>query len=419
MENERRSIRELSRSTIAVVLAGGRGTRLQQLTASRCKPAVPFAGQFRIIDFTLSNCVNSGIRQIAILTQYKAHSLMRHVERGWSFSRPEFGEFIDLLPAQQLIETSWYLGTADAVHQNLELIRACNADYVLILAGDYIYKMDYGLLIAQHVQNNADLTVGCVEVPLAAASQFGLMRVDENGRIRQFAEKPADPRPFAFQGDFSLASMGIYLAQIDFLCELVARDAESATSTHDFGHDIIPSLIDDNHCLACSIADMGADGQRYWRDVGTVDAFWEANMELIGVTPKLNLYDSDWPIRTYQEQTPPAKFLFDDDDRRGMAVDSMVSNGCIVSGGLVRHSLLFNNVRVNSYSEVEDSVLLPGVEIGRNCRIRRAVIDSNCTIPADTIVGKSIKQDKTRFHVTPNGIVLISAEMLGQESSIV
>ncbi len=402
-----------------MILAGGRGTRLKQLTLNRCKPAVPFAGEFRIIDFTLSNCINSGITKVALLTQYKAHSLMRHIERGWSFSRHEFGEFIELLPAQQLLDETWYVGTADAVRQNMDLIRARNPDFVLILAGDHIYKMDYGLMIADHVNYEADLTVGCVEVPLTSANQFGLMKVDSDWRIKQFAEKPENPKPFTHKKHTALASMGIYLVSIDLLGELLESDHVADSSTHDFGRDIIPSLIHSHHCLACPTGMMDGPEQRYWRDVGTVDAYWQANMEMIGVSPMLNLYDNHWPIRTYREQGGPAKFIFDDDDRRGMAVDSMVSNGCIVSGGLVRHSLLSTGVRVNSFTQVEDSVLLPGVEIGRHCRIKRAIIDSHCKIPAHTVIGENPEQDRERFHVTPNGVTLISQAMLGQEYTFV
>lgn len=417
MTEPRRPIHSLRRATLALILAGGRGTRLHQLTARRSKPSVPFGGKFRIIDFALSNCVNSGIRGICILTQYKAHSLMRHVQRGWTFNRPEFGEFIELIPAQQRIGNNWYLGTADAVYQNIDILKSHEPEYVLILAGDHVYKMDYSLMIAQHMEHDADVTVGCVEVSREQASEFGVMRVDERGRIVEFVEKPADPTPYLQPNGRALASMGIYLFQADFLNELLTRDAESPTSTHDFGKDIIPSLISRHPVVACPLGLMGASGQRYWRDVGTIDSYWEANMDLIGITPELNLYDPEWPIFTWQEQLPPAKFVFDNDKRRGMAVDSLVASGCIVSGGRVERSLLSNNVRVNSYSQIQDSVLLPGVEVGRSCRIRRAVIDKDCKIPAGTVIGENIEQDRKRFHVSSKGIVLVCPDMLSSETN--
>ena len=398
-------------------MAGGRGTRLNQLTARHSKPAIPFGGKYRIIDFTLSNCINSGIHKICILTQYRAHSLIRHVERAWSFTRDEFGEFIELLPAQERYETSfWYQGTADSVYQNLDIILDHRPSYVLILAGDHVYKMDYGVMTATHIENNADVTVGCVEVQLKNASQFGLIHIDDNKRVIGFQEKPLKPKPMAGRDDVALASMGIYVFSIDFLVDVLKQDAQSSTSSHDFGRDILPSIFDKYRVYACPFDDIQSEKDHgYWRDVGTVDAYWQANLELIGVTPPLNLYDQDWPIRSHQAQLPPAKFVFDDDDRRGMAVDSMVSAGCIVSGSLVRHSLLSNNVRLNSYSEIEDSVLLPGVVVGRHCRIKRAVIDSNCIIPEETEIGHDIKKDKSRFHVTPEGVVLVCPDMLGQQ----
>ena len=398
-------------------MAGGRGTRLNQLTARHSKPAIPFGGKYRIIDFTLSNCINSGIHKICILTQYRAHSLIRHVERAWSFTRDEFGEFIELLPAQERYETSsWYLGTADSVYQNLDIILDHRPSYVLVLAGDHVYKMDYGVMTATHIKNNADVTVGCVEVQLKNASQFGLIHIDDERRVIGFQEKPLKPKPMVGRDDVALASMGIYVFSIDFLVDVLKQDAQSSTSSHDFGRDILPSIIDKHRVYACPFDDIQSENDHgYWRDVGTVDAYWEANLELIGVTPPLNLYDLDWPIRSLQAQLPPAKFVFDDDDRRGMAVDSMVSAGCIVSGSLVRHSLLSNNVRINSYCEIEDSVLLPGVVIGRHCRIKRAVIDSNCIIPEETEIGHDIKKDKSKFHVTPEGVVLVCPDMLGQQ----
>jgi glucose-1-phosphate adenylyltransferase len=415
VEENPRFVSRLTRQTLALILAGGRGSRLKQLTLWRAKPAVPFGGKFRIIDFALSNCLNSGIRRMSVLTQYKAHSLIRHIQRGWTFQRPELGEFIELLPASQRIETSWYTGTADAVYQNLDIIRNHDPSFVLILAGDHIYKMDYGPMVAHHVEHGADLTVGCIEVPLDRATQFGVMETDTEGRVIGFEEKPEQPRPAPGQTDAALASMGIYVFNTGFLYEQLIRDADNARSSHDFGHDIIPNAISRYRVIAYPFRDVQTGLQSYWRDVGTVDAFWEANLELIGVTPELNLYDASWPIWTYQEQLPPAKFVFDDEERRGMAVDSMVSGGCIISGALIRHSLLFSNVRVNEYSSLEDTVVLPDVSVGRYCDIRRAVIDKGCNIPDGTVIGKDAAEDARRFYVSPGGVVLVTPEMLGQE----
>ncbi|MBI2993432.1 MAG: glucose-1-phosphate adenylyltransferase [Gammaproteobacteria bacterium] len=412
-----RSIDQSLRNTVAVVMAGGRGARLGPLTARHSKPAVPFGGKYRIIDFSLSNCVNSGLHKICILTQYRAHSLIQHVERGWSFSRHEFDEFIELLPAQERYEnSSWYQGTADAVYQNLDIILDHRPDRVLVLAGDHIYKMDYGLMLATHMDCRADVTVGCVEVPLRSASLFGLMIVDAENRVIGFQEKPARPLPTPGREDAALASMGIYLFSTDFLVSVLERDAKVPESSHDFGRDIMPTIHEKHRLIACPFNDLESTEQGYWRDVGTLDAYWQANLELIGVTPPLNLYDQDWPIRTAPIQLPPAKFVFDDDGRRGMAVDSMVSAGCIVSGALIRHSLLSNNVRVNSYSTVQDSVLLPGANIARHCRIRRAIIDSDCHIPERTVIGENPAADRERFHMTPGGVVLVCPEMLGQRA---
>jgi glucose-1-phosphate adenylyltransferase len=414
-KRERRSVDRVIRETLAVVMAGGRGTRLNRLTARHSKPAVPFGGKYRIIDFTLSNCINSGIHKIAILTQYRSHSLIRHVERAWSFFRDEFGEFVELLPAQERYESSsWYLGTADSVYQNLDIIQDHRPSYVLVLAGDHVYKMDYGVMIAAHVRREADVTVGCVNVPLKDAGQFGVIEVDEDGRVIGFQEKPKQPSPRPGRQDVTLASMGIYLFSIDYLVGVLERDAQSPTSSHDFGRDILPAIYQDHRVYTLQL-DAEFSDYGYWRDVGTVYSYWQANLELIGVTPPLNLYDQDWPIRTYQAQLPPAKFVFDDDDRRGMAVDSMVSAGCIISGSKIVHSLLSNNVRIHSYSLIEDSVLLPNVVVGRHCRIANAVIDSDCRIPEGTEIGIDLEADRNRFHVTPEGIVLVCPEMLGQK----
>ena len=412
-------VSSMAKNTYAMVLAGGRGSRLHQLTDWRAKPAVPFGGKFRIIDFVLSNCVNSGIRRIGVATQYKSHSLIQHIQRGWSFLNGQFGEFIDVLPAQQRIEEMWYRGTADAVLQNLDIVRESDPDFVLVLAGDHVYKMDYGKLLAFHVEKHADMTVACIEVPLADASSFGVMSVDQDLRVVDFTEKPDNPSPSPNNPDQVLASMGIYVFSTRFLYEQLVRDTDDPHSTHDFGKDIIPHLVSSNYRVfaqnfndSCVKLDGGVP---YWRDVGTVDAYWEANMELAKVTPDLNMYDQEWPIWTYQEQLPPAKFVFDDDERRGMAVDSLVSGGCIISGASVSRSLLFSNVTLHSYSRVEDSVLLPNVKVARNVKLKRVVVDKNCIIPEGLTVGINREEDARRFYVSDNGVTLITPDMLGQE----
>jgi glucose-1-phosphate adenylyltransferase len=410
-----RFVSRLTRDTLALILAGGKGSRFEQMTRWRAKPAVPFGGKFRIIDFPLSNCMNSGIRRIGVLTQYKSHSLIQHIQKGWGFLRGEFGEFVELLPAQQRIEASWYAGTADAIYQNLDIIRIHNPAYVLVLAGDHVYKMDYGPMLAAHVAHGADVTVGCVEVPLAEAVAFGVIDVDAELRVVRFLEKPPQPHPMPGRSDVALVSMGIYVFNTAFLYEQLIRDADMASSTHDFGRDILPSIIDRYRVMAHPFRDPLNQGQAYWRDVGTVDAYWTANMELIGITPELNLYDQAWPIWTYQEQLPPAKFVFDEEGRRGMAVNSMVSGGDIISGALVRRSLLFSNVLVDSYAQVTDSVVLPDVSIGQRCRLTRVVLEKGCRIPDGMVIGENPEQDAERFHVTPGGVVLVTPEMLGQE----
>jgi glucose-1-phosphate adenylyltransferase len=410
-----RFVSRLTRETLALVLAGGRGSRLQKLTEWRAKPAVPFGGKFRIVDFVLSNCVNSGIRRIGVLTQYKADSLIRHIQQGWGFLRGEFGEFVDIMPAQQRLVDSWYSGTADAVYQNLDILRQRDPKYILVLAGDHIYKMDYGLMLAAHVESQADLTIGCMEVTLQEASgAFGVLQIDPDARVRSFIEKPLNPPPMPDRPGHTLASMGIYVFNTGFLFEQLIKDADTPGSSHDFGKDIIPNVLNNYRVVAYPFRDPHSGVQAYWRDVGEVDAYWQANIELIGVDPELNLYDTSWPIWTYQAQTPPAKFVFDDPDRRGMAVDSMVSGGCIISGSEVRHSLLFSNVRVNSFSVVRDSVVLPEVNIGRHCRITKAIIDRGCHIPANTVIGEDLEEDRKRFYVSPGGVVLVTPDVLGQ-----
>ncbi|GMQ96593.1 MAG: glucose-1-phosphate adenylyltransferase [Gammaproteobacteria bacterium] len=409
-----RFVSRLTRQTLALILAGGQGTRLKGLTNWRAKPAVPFGGKFRIIDFPLSNCINSGIRRIAVMTQYKSHSLIQHIVKGWSFLRGEFGEFVDLIPAQQRLGTTWYAGTADAVYQNIDILRSYDPSYILVLAGDHIYKMDYGAMLAQHVENGADMTVACLEVPLERASEFGVMSVNSEHRIIGFQEKPKQPEPVPGKGGVALASMGIYIFNAGFLYEQLIKDADMPRSSHDFGKDIIPTIIETYRALAYPFSDPVSGKQGYWRDVGTVDAFWEANLELTRVTPELNMYDEEWPIWTHQEQLPPAKFVFDDEDRRGMAVDSLVSGACIISGACLRRSLLFSHVFVDVRTELTETVVFPDVRIGPNCRITRAIIDKGCVIPGDTVIGENREEDE-RFHVSPGGIVLVTPEMLGQE----
>jgi glucose-1-phosphate adenylyltransferase len=415
-----RFVSNLTKNTVALILAGGRGSRLKDLTDLRAKPAVPFGGKFRIIDFPLSNCINSGIRRIGVATQYKSHSLMQHIQRGWGFLRGEFNEFVELWPAQQRIEEQWYKGTADAVFQNLDIIRNIRAEYVLILAGDHIYKMDYGQMLASHVRNQADMTVACINVPIDDARAFGVIGVDQEDRVIDFKEKPEHPDSLPEDPTQAFASMGIYVFSAAFLYEQLIRDADDPKSEHDFGKDIIPQIINKYRVYAHRFTDScvrGDKGDYYWRDVGTVDAYWEANMELTKVTPELNLYDSDWPIWTYQEQLPPAKFVFNNEGRRGTATDSLVSGGCIISGSNINRSVLFSNVRVHSFSSIEDSVILPQVEIGRHVKLKRVVIDKGAVIPDDMKIGFDLELDRQRFHVSEKGITLVTAAMLGTPAS--
>ncbi len=410
---------QITRNSIALILAGGRGSRLRQLTDWRAKPAVPFGGKFRIIDFPLSNCVNSGIRRIGVATQYKAQSLISHIQHGWGFLDGRFKEFVELLPAQQRIEETWYQGTADAVFQNIDILRRHDPHYVLILGGDHVYKMDYSKLLADHVEKSADMTVACIDIPVEEAGAFGIMSVNDEWRVTSFAEKPANPTHIPGQPGQVLASMGIYVFNASFLFDQLIHDHDERSSSHDFGKDLIPYLVPRCRVFAHRFIDSCvnmASGVPYWRDVGTVNAYWEANLDLTHVTPDLNLYDEDWPIWTHQEQLPPAKFVFDDDDRRGQALDSMVSGGCIISGSTVRRSLLFSNVQVRSYSSIEDSVILPNVDIARNVRLRRVVVDKNCIIPSGSTIGFDPVEDRKRFYVTDTGITLITPEMLGQKT---
>ncbi len=402
------------KDVLTLILAGGKGTRLEPLTRDRAKPAVPFGGLYRIIDFTLSNCINSGLRRILVLTQYKARSLDRHISSGWGFLSRELGDYIEVLPPQQRIDEHWYKGTADAIYQNIYSIEKEDPRYVLILAGDHIYKMDYGDMIHDHIEQGADLTIGCIPVPLRDGSHFGNLRVDDSNRVVQFLEKPRHPSPMPDDPHHCLASMGIYVFTSRLMYELLCQDATRADSEHDFGKNIIPVLIESHRVNAFRFRDKNRKAVPYWRDVGTLDAFYQANMDLVEIDPVLNLYDEEWPIRTHQPQLPPPKFVFCDEGprghaRRGEAHDSMVCHGCIISGGHVRRSVLAPNVRVNSYAIVENSILFDGVNVGRYCRIRRAIIDKDVTIPPNTTVGYDLEHDQQRgFTVTEQGVVVIA-----------
>ncbi len=407
---------DLPRRAVALVLAGGRGSRLKNLTDSRAKPAVYFGGKFRIVDFALSNCMNSGIRRIGVITQYKSHSLLRHLQRGWAFLKSEMNEFVDLLPAQQRVdEESWYRGTADAVYQNQDILAAYRAEYVVVLAGDHIYKQNYALMLADHVAQGRQCTVGCIEVDVEEAKSFGVMAIDDQRLITDFVEKPANPPTIPGRPGRSLASMGIYIFNAKYLYRELERDMADPNSSHDFGKDIIPHVVKAGeataHPFELSCVGGKAGLAPYWRDVGTIDAYWDANIDLTATDPLLNLYDTDWPIWTYQAQLPPAKFVHNQEDRRGMAIESLVSGGCIVSGSVFR-TVLFSQVRVHSYSTVNWSVLLPGVQVGRHARITRAVIDRDCVIPDHMVIGEDAVADAERFSRTESGITLVTRDML-------
>ena len=412
-----RSGQPLARDAMAYVLAGGRGSRLNELTDIRAKPAVYFGGKARIIDFALSNALNSGIRRIGVATQYKAHSLIRHLQRGWNFFRPERNESFDILPASQRVsETQWYDGTADAVFQNIDIIESYGPEHIVILAGDHVYKMDYEQMLRDHVDSHADVTVGCMEVARADASGFGVMDVGENNRIIDFLEKPPDPPAMPGKPERALASMGIYVFKTSFLFDQLRRDAGTTGSTRDFGKDIIPYLVKHGKAVAhyfdVSCVRSKDEKEAYWRDVGTVDAYWEANIDLTHIVPHLDLYDREWPLWTYSELTPPAKFIHDEDGRRGSAVSSLVSGGCIVSGASLRRSLLFTDVRLHSYSTLDLSVVLPRCEIGRSARLSKVVLDRGVIIPDGLVVGEDAKLDAKRFRRTAKGVCLITQAMI-------
>jgi glucose-1-phosphate adenylyltransferase len=410
----RRYVSRITRHTLAVVMAGGRGERLKHLTDFRCKPATPFGGKFRIIDFVLSNCVNSGIRRISVMTQYKAHSLIQHIQRGWGYLRGEFGEFVEVIPAQQQMGDFWYRGTADSLYQNMQIIKLHHPRHILVLAGDHIYKMDYGPMLAAHVENKADITVGVVEVPREQATAFGVMSVDPSYRITKFSEKPREPEGIPGREQFALGSMGIYVFKASLLYRLLEDQAKRPDTSHDFGRNIIPEALKTLKVFAYPFTDMRTRVQHYWRDVGTVDAFYDANMELTHVNPELNIYDEQWPIWTYQRQYPPAKFVLNDDGRRGMAVNSMVSGGCIISGAQVNESLLFSNVRVEERSYIERSVIFPDVRVGSGCTIKRAIVDTGGVVPEGTQIGVNREDDARRFYLSENGVTLVTRDMLSR-----
>jgi glucose-1-phosphate adenylyltransferase len=417
-QHRRPAVAPLVRDTYAIVLAGGRGTRLQQLTAWRAKPAVPFGGKHRIVDFALSSCVNSGVRRIGVATQYKAHSLIQHLQRGWNFLDSHLHEFLEILPAQQRNRESWYGGTADALYQNMDILRMESPRYVLVLAGDHVYKMDYGVMLAEHVERDARVSVATIDVPVASAAAFGVLNCDEDGWVRSFEEKPAVPAPLPDDPTRARISMGVYVFDAEILYACLQADARCTGSSHDFGRDLMPGLLRSGtrmraHRFADSCVNM-VHGRPYWRDVGTVDAYWEANMDLTRVQPELNMYDPTWPIRTLEEGLPPAKFVFESPDPHGQTLDALVSSGCIVSGAAIIRSLLFTSVVVERGSLIEDSIVLPEVSIGRNVRLRRTIVDKYCMLPDGFTAGLDRSADEARFHVSSQGVVLVTPEMLGQ-----
>ena len=410
---ETQAVSDITRRTLVLVLAGGEGSRLKNLTKWRAKPAVPFGGKYRIIDFALSNCINSGLRRIGVLTQYKSHSLIRHLQRAWGFMRPEIGEFVEIIPAQQRLRPEWYQGTADAIYQNLDIVYRHEPDFVLVLGGDHIYTMNYAKMLAAHVQEQAELTVGCIEVPLEEAKAFGVMSVDEQYRIVRFTEKPEEPEPIPGKSHLALASMGIYIFSMEFLTKALIQDAEDQTSQHDFGKNIIPAAIKNAKSMAFPFLNSAGEPD-YWRDVGSLYSYWKANIELCDIEPELNLYERNWPIWTYQAQSPPAKFAFDDEERRGQAIDSLVAGGCIISGAKVKHSVIFFNTQIETGSYIKESVILPKVRVGKDCVLRRCIVDKGTVIPDGFQVGVDPEEDRKRFLVTDEGIVLVTPGMMNQ-----
>jgi glucose-1-phosphate adenylyltransferase len=410
---EPQAVSDMTRRTLVLILAGGEGSRLKNLTKWRAKPAVPFGGKYRIVDFALSNCINSGLRRIGVLTQYKSHSLIRHLQRAWGFMRPEIGEFVEIIPAQQRLRPEWYLGTADAIYQNLDIVYRHEPDYVLILGGDHIYTMDYAQMLAAHVQAGAELTIGCIEVPLEEAKSFGVMSVDEDYHITRFTEKPANPESVPGKPDLALASMGIYIFSMEYLTKALIQDAEDESSHHDFGKNIIPAAIENAKAIAYPYLDNNGE-PAYWRDVGSLYSYWKANIELCDIEPELNLYKRDWPVWTYQTQSPPAKFAFDDEGRRGQAIDSLVAGGCIISGAKVKRSVIFFNTQIETGTYIKESVILPKVRIGKNCNMHRCIVDKGTVIPDNFEVGVNPEEDRKRFIVTDEGIVLVTPGMMNQ-----
>jgi glucose-1-phosphate adenylyltransferase len=405
---------EVTRQTLVLILAGGEGSRLEDLTKWRAKPAVPFGGKYRMIDFPLSNCVNSGLRRIGVLTQYKAHSLIRHLQQAWNFMRAEIGEFVEIIPAQQRMGKDWYRGTADALYQNIDIIHRHAPEYVLVLGGDHIYTMDYSKMLMQHVVSKADMTVGCIEAPRAEAHNFGVMSVDENLRISRFTEKPAQPDTIPNKPDTALASMGIYVFSTRFLYNSLTQDANDETSAHDFGRNIIPHAIHNSVAMAYPYRNDQGE-MAYWRDVGTVDAYFKANIELCSIKPDLNLYDQRWPIWTYQAQLPPAKFVFDNPGKRGEAINSLISGGCIIAGAHVDQSVIFYGTHIETGSMIRNSVVLPNVYIGKNCRIVHAIIDKGTHIPDNTVIGENTAEDARHFHISEEGVILVTPNTMGQD----
>lgn len=410
-----RFVSRLTRSTLALVLAGGRGSRLKMLTDWRAKPAVPFAGKFRIVDFTLSNCLHSGIRRISVLTQYKSHALIRHIMEGWNILRSEHGEFVELIPAQQWLEDeAWYQGTADAVYQSMDIIDAHGPEFVLVLAGDHVYKMDYGEMLAAHVETGADVTVACNEVPLTTAGQLGIMSVDSSNRIIAFTEKPEHPAPLPDAPDLALASMGIYVFSRQYLAQQLQRDAELADSSHDFGKDIIPHAVDAEHIVQAYPMNASGPGSDYWRDVGTVDTYYNANLELAQPHPPLDLYDPDWPVYTYQAQLPPARFTDHGPSHGCTLVDAIASGGCVISESHIEKSMLFSNVKVDRNCYLNGVLALPNTTIGAGCNLRRVILDNGCILQDGTVIGQDVEEDEKRFYRTQQGVVVVNRDMLGQ-----
>ncbi len=405
------------RDTIAVVLAGGKGQRLKNLTHSRAKPGIPFGGKYRIIDFALSNCVNSGVRRINVLTQYKASDLLTHLQRAWGHMRWELGEYVGIVPAQQQLGANWYQGTADAVYQNLQLLRSQGCKHVLILGGDHIYKMDYGLMLAEHVKKGAEVSIASIRVDVKKASDFGVCCINENGEIIEFQEKPKSPKAIPGDPNYALSSMGIYIFDIDVLEKLLISDANNPFSQHDFGYDVIPHAIKSHQVNAYIFNSAETDIQHYWKDVGNLDEYFQANMDLVSVSPELNLYDEKWPIYTCQEQLPGAKFVFDDEGGRGQAIDSVVSAGCIISGARIKNSLLFSRVRVEKRSELDSCVILPSAKVGRDCRIKNAILTEGCEIPDGTLIGYNLEQDKAKYYMSEKGILLVTPDMLREQET--